>query len=366
MKVAVIGAGVIGLLSALELAEQGVHVDLFDQRLAGAEASWAGGGILSPMYPWRYPSAVNALAQSAKTMYQTWNEKLKPVTEIDFEIHHSGMLIFDENDFALGLSYADQSQNSMQHAQLLQASDILNTNPHISTQFKQALFFPHLANIRNPKLLQSLVCYLKQLPHVQWHEHTQITQLHFEHQRLQHIQDQHGHIYTADEFVFSTGAWSHQFSQQLNIHIPVQPIQGQMALFKAPPGFLPTMCMNEVMYLIPRADGHIVCGSSMQDIGFNKDISPSLQQHILDASYQMVPALKKMPLIQQWAGLRPSSPHGIPYIGVLPHLNNVWLNTGHFRNGLCMGPASAQLLRQLMLQQPLSVDPNVYNPSHLI
>ncbi|MEG0132412.1 MAG: FAD-dependent oxidoreductase, partial [Acinetobacter sp.] len=94
MHIAIIGAGISGLMSALELAEQGCSVDIFDQQQAGQAASWAGGGILSPMYPWRYAPEVNQLAQYGKSLYQMWNEKLLPITGIDFQIHNTGMLIF--------------------------------------------------------------------------------------------------------------------------------------------------------------------------------------------------------------------------------------------------------------------------------
>ena len=101
MHIAIIGAGITGLMSALELLEQGCSITIFDQQAAGQAASWAGGGILSPMYPWRYPDAVNALARHAKPLYQAWNQKLQPVTGIDFQIHETGMLIFDETDFEI-------------------------------------------------------------------------------------------------------------------------------------------------------------------------------------------------------------------------------------------------------------------------
>jgi glycine oxidase len=113
-------------------------------------------------------------------------------------------------------------------------------------------------------------------------------------------------------------------------------------------------------------DGHIICGSSMQECGFNAETSDQIQQNILEAAYEMVPELTQFPVVQNWAGLRPSSPEGIPYIGQLPHLHNVWINLGHFRNGLCMGPASAQLLRQLILKQPTSVDSTIYSPEQLL
>jgi glycine oxidase len=119
MHIAIIGAGVSGLLSALELIEQGCKVTLFDQQHAGQAASWAGGGILSPMYPWRYPQEVNHLAQYGKQLYQDWNRKLFPKTGIDFEIHETGMLIFDEADFEIGLNYKDQYQVPMQHCEYL-------------------------------------------------------------------------------------------------------------------------------------------------------------------------------------------------------------------------------------------------------
>ena len=139
MHIAIIGAGISGLLSALEFAEQGCSVIIFDQQQAGQAASWAGGGILSPMYPWRYPQAVNALAKHGKALYQAWNEKLEPTSGIDFEIHETGMLIFDEADFDIGLNYKDQHQEPMQHCELLQREQLEQVNSRISTRFQQAI-----------------------------------------------------------------------------------------------------------------------------------------------------------------------------------------------------------------------------------
>ena len=79
----------------------------------------------------------------------------------------------------------------------------------------------------------------------------------------------------------------------------------------------------------------------------------------------MVPELANFPVVKQWAGLRPGSPTGVPYIGKLPELHNAWANFGHHRNGLCMGPGSARLLRQLILKQPTLVSPDAYNPERL-
>ena len=365
MHIAIIGAGVSGLLTALELVERGCTVTLFDQQQTGSAASWAGGGILSPMYPWRYPQEVNALARYGKQGYLKWNEKLKPVTGIDFEIHETGMLIFDEDDFEIGLDYAHQHLDPMQQAEYLQHEQIEQVNSLVSPQLQHAIYFPQLANVRNPRLLQSLKVYLQQHPNVIIHEHCPVTDLNTQQQRLVSIRTADGQQHFADQYVLATGAWSAKWSKQLEIEIPVQPVQGQMLLFKTPIDWLPTMCMNKVMYLIPRQDGHVVCGSSMRQCGFDTQTTNETLQHIQQACFEMVPELAKFPIVKSWAGLRPSSPEGIPYIGQIPQFDNLWANFGHFRNGLCMGPASAQLLAELIMGQTPSFNAEDYSPQRL-
>lgn len=365
MHIAIIGCGISGLLTALELLEQGCSLSLFDQQKAGKAASWAGGGILSPMYPWRYPNAVNQLAKHGKDLYQQWNEKLKPITGIDFEIHDSGLLIFDAEDFEIGLNYAAQYNEPMQRSELLNRQQLEQTNPHISKQFQNALHFPEISNIRNPRLLKSIIEYLKQHPQVDFYENTWIDRFEIHNDSIQSIQAQNGQTFFADEFVIATGAWSKHWSEQLDCTIPVTPVQGQMLLFKTPEQWLPTMCMNKVMYLIPRQDGHVVCGSSMDHVHFDQRPSIQTQKNIYKACIEMVPELEHFPVVKQWAGLRPSSPTGIPYIGQIPDLSNLWANFGHFRNGLCMGPASARLLTQLMLKQPTLEATSAYSTERL-
>lgn len=366
MHIAIIGAGVSGLLTALELVEQGCEISLFDQQQTGHAASWAGGGILSPMYPWRYPCEVNHLAKDGKALYQHWNAKISPKTGIDFQINETGMLIFDEDNFEIGLNYKNLYNEPMQHCEYLKREQLEHVNPHISTAFQHAIHFPQLANVRNPRLLKSLTAYLKQHPQVKIYENTWIDEFHIQYGKIQSIQAQNGKKFVADQFVIATGAWSNHWSKQLHVQIPVEPVQGQMLLFKTPENWLPTMCMNQVMYLIPRLDGHVVCGSSMNNLGFEHRPSVQTQQNIFKACTQIVPELANFPIVKQWAGLRPSSPTGIPYIGQMPNIGNLWANFGHYRNGLCMGPSSAQLLRQLMLKQPTNVDPTAYSPLQLI
>ncbi len=371
MHVLIIGGGVIGLMTALELALANCEVTILDSQDFGKAASWAGGGILSPMYPWRYPTAVNQLARLGKSLYQEWQPILQQATGLDIEINPSGMLILDKAEFDSGLNWAVQDNDPQQTAQRLNSNEIYEVNPRINIDVKQAVWFEHLANIRNPRLLKALIAYLKQLPNVSMQPYTaaarfEINQANPDTSKVTILVDSNEKHWQADQYVITSGAWTGLLSQQLPQAIPVKPIQGQMILFKAPKDWLPTMVMHNGIYLIPRLDGHIVCGSSTDDVGFNTDMNAEIGLKLKQSAYQMVPELKEMPIVHAWAGLRPSVPDGIPYIGAFPEFRNLWLNTGHFRNGLVMAPASARLLKQQMLGETLIVDDGAYLPVNRI
>lgn len=366
MHVLIIGGGVIGLMSALELSQAGCQVTVLDQQDFGQAASWAGGGILSTMYPWRYRPAVNALARHGKALYQHWQPVLAAVTGMDIEIHHSGMLILDQQDFDTGLGWAQQDNDPQQQAQCLQGTALHQRCSQLNQTIKQGLWFEQLANIRNPRLLKTLISYLQAQPNVRMFSHSRIQQLVQQHGKIEAVLDDRQQRWQADAYVIASGAWSGLLSEQLGWHLPVQPIQGQMILFKTPANWLGQMVMHKGIYLIPRKDGHIVCGSSMLDTGFNTDVNPAIGQQLKQAALDMLPALQDMPIVNAWAGLRPASPLGIPFIGHAPGLHNLWLNTGHFRNGLVMAPVAARMLREQLLGQALSIDDAAYRPDRLL
>lgn len=362
MHILIIGGGIIGLMSALELSQAGCQVTILDQQDLGQAASWAGGGILSTMYPWRYHPAVNALARHGKALYQQWQPVLQANTGLDMQIHHCGMLILDPTEIATGLGWAQLDHDPQQHAQHLDQTALQQLSPQLNSSFKEGVWFPQLANVRNPRLLQSLIAFLSKQPNVQLVPHTQ-AELVVDEQRIRAVKDQHGKLWQADAYVLAGGAWSGLLSQQLDWQLPVKPIQGQMILFKTPANWLSSMVMYKGNYLLPRQDGHIVCGSSMNDVGFDTSVNPAIYRDLQQFAYDTLPALKDMPIVKAWAGLRPSSPQGIPYIGKAEEFDNLWLNTGHFRNGLVMAPASARMLRELILAQPLSIDATAYQVS---
>ncbi|MEC7119722.1 MAG: glycine oxidase ThiO [Pseudomonadota bacterium] len=357
MKTLIIGGGVIGLLSALELARAGYQVTVLDKQQHGQAASWAGGGILSPLYPWRYLPAVNQLASYAPFLYHSLAIELMESTGIDIEVSRCGMLILDHEDRRDALSWYQQHPEN--RAEWQQGQSLQQLNPRLNPSFQQGLWCPDIGHVRNPRLLKALIKHLEKIG-VKLIRNTEIIQFESSGEQISAVIDQQQRRWQADQYVICSGAWSGRLSQLLQVELPIRPIKGQMILYKAPARWLPTIIMHQNMYLIPRLDGHILCGSTLEDQGFDLQTDSQAQQTLIQQAESLAPELASMPIKKHWAGLRPAAPHGIPFIGRTPQYDNLWVNAGHFRNGIVLAPASARLLREQMLNQRTTVTATDY------
>jgi len=178
--------------------------------------------------------------------------------------------------------------------------------------------------------------------------------------RIQGV-DTTGGTFEADTVVLAGGAWSAELLEPLGQHLEVMPVRGQMLLFRGQPGLVRHIVMAGSHYLIPRRDGRILAGSTVERVGFEKSTTPAARAELQQAALELIPALADCAIEQQWAGLRPGSPAGIPFIGPHPAIRDLYVNAGHFRNGLVLGPASACLLADLMLRRTPALDPAPYS-----
>jgi glycine oxidase len=166
--------------------------------------------------------------------------------------------------------------------------------------------------------------------------------------------------FQADSVVVATGAWSGLGLGELATMPQIRPIRGQMLLFKLAPGDLDTILYRNGLYLIPRRDGHVLVGSTLEDAGFDKSTDDATRQRLHSEAAELLPLLKDVQPIQHWAGLRPGSPDNIPIIDRHPDFENVFVNIGHYRYGVTMAPASAELLIDLMEGNTPILDPAPY------
>ncbi|MDX8398845.1 MAG: FAD-dependent oxidoreductase, partial [Gallionellaceae bacterium] len=166
--------------------------------------------------------------------------------------------------------------------------------------------------------------------------------------------------FSADNYILTAGAWSKQVLGQHALQLDIKPIRGQMLLFKFPEPPVRHIVLQGDLYLIPRRDGHLLVGSTLEDVGFDKSITPAAHDSLRQRAEAVLPSLRDMPLAQHWAGLRPASPHNLPTIGRHPRLHNLFLNSGHFRYGVTMAIASVEILMNEMNGTPQAFDVTPY------
>lgn len=339
----VVGGGIIGLLTAWELSQDGLEVMVLERGSIGGEASWAGGGVLTPLYPWRLPEALYPLLEWSQLRYPALAEELTTATGIDPEWTQSGLLILDLEERSQAQSWSERKGASLEQVEGMRLRTL---EPGLDSPAAGALWLPDAAQIRNPRLLQSLRQMIE-LNGVQLREHSEVLSLRRHGDRLNGVETTGGRV-SADYLVIAAGAWSNRLLNGLGLDLAVAPVRGQMILFQAETGIVRRILVSSDYYMIPRRDGHVLVGSTLENVGFDKSVTKRALQSLRDAAKNMLPAIVDYPIARHWAGLRPGSPGGIPSIGPHPKVQGLYVNTGHFRNGLALAPASARLMADLI------------------
>ncbi|BBB24201.1 glycine oxidase [Isorropodon fossajaponicum endosymbiont JTNG4] len=321
----VIGGGVIGMMSARTLAMAGASVTLLDQRECGKESSWAGGGIISPLYPWHYDDLTNELSFASQAVYADLCLQIFEDTGINPQYIQSGLLMMNEYDSLLATQWMDKYNINYQH-------------------HADGALFINIAQVRNPRLLQALKVDILNKG-VNIIEHAQANDLLIKDNQVIGVKTKNKD-YFAQDVVVCSGAWS---SKWLKLTDEVFPMKGQMIVLKSTKGVVENIVLDQGRYIIPRADGRILVGSTMENVGFDGRTDIGVKKSLHEFAYQRFPALLNAKIEHHWAGFRPASLSGKVILGRHEQFEHLLINTGHFRNGLNMAPASADKIKQLII-----------------
>lgn len=355
----IVGGGVIGMMMARTLADSGADVTIVDKNALGQESSWAGGGIVSPLYPWRYRPEITALANWSQGFYPKLAQQLLAETEIDPEYRAGGMLMLRVEDQAEALAWAARHQQPLTQ---VEADFIYQTEPNIAAGKAQAIWMPEVGSIRNPRLGQALKRSLELRPNVRILEHVEIKAIRQMDGQAIGV-DTANSVLSAGQVIVTAGAWSSALLAPIIPSLPIAPVKGQMLVYNAPKGLVNRVVMLDGRYVIPRNDGRILVGSTLEYADFDKQTTEEAKQSLIASAHAILPALKDLEPEHHWAGLRPGSPDGIPFIGAVPSVGKLHLNAGHFRNGLVLAPAATQLLCDQLLGNTPIIDPTPYHPA---
>ncbi len=357
----IIGAGIAGLATAQLLLKQGAAVTLLDRGLVGQESSWAGAGILSPLCPWDYPGVVTNLTSRGAALFPQWVAELQAATGIDPEYDVSGLKILSLSPCGASLDVFPPDVSSL----YVSSPEISPLDTSLAQRWcekhevrlecqAENIFLPDVAQVRNPRLIQALRKHVEMLSG-KIVEQCEVLGIVAKVDHVQSITTTRGE-FKADNFIVSAGAWSKQVLGKNSSQLDIKPMRGQMLLYKFDSPPLSNIILQDGIYLIPRRDGHVLVGSTLEDVGFDKSTTTEARDFLSQCAQRILPQLRDMPIIQHWSGLRPASPHNIPTIGRHPHLKNLYVNSGHFRYGVTMAPSSAEILLNEITGAPQALD----------
>ena len=355
--IVVVGAGILGLLTARELARGGLSVMLVERSFPGREASRASAGILSPLYPWRAPAPMQALAHWSQQYYPVLADDLRRETGIDPELVNSGMLIFDHDEQQVAQAWARYSARPLDY---LEGRQVAICEPGLAgAESRSAVYLPTVAHIHSSRLLKALTEHVYSLG-VPIQNELPVEGLQERNGAITGLRTPDGLI-EAERVVIAAGAWSGQLLESEGLSgYGIRPLRGQIIQFDGPPGLLTRILLDGAKYIVSRRNGNLVVGSTVEDAGFDDGTTADACEMLKEHAARLMPALANLPVQRQWAGLRPGLDADCPLIGEHPEMRGLYLNTGHSRHGLTTAPASARLLADLLLGRSPILDPGEY------
>ncbi|MDQ6954573.1 MAG: glycine oxidase ThiO [Mariprofundaceae bacterium] len=357
MKVVVIGGGIIGCLTACFLKQRGVDVIVLERGKTGQEASLAGAGILCPIHPWFYPDSFSHLINASLAMYTEFRAQLEADTGMSIEWQKSGLLIpfFDDDTSNHWQKAVDWSARFGWHIEQLDTMQTLQLEPTLSPQLRRSLRWPEVAQLRNPRLLQAVRCWMQQLD-VELHEHCEVTSLLSNQGTVSGVQCADGQGFESDQVLLASGSWSGELAAQLGFDLPIKPVKGQIVLLKGKSGLMKSIIKHDDAYFVPRADGRVLIGASMEFVGFERGNTEQITNQLMASMLKIAPGLKTATVERQWMGFRPGSPDGLPYLGEVSSMRGLWVASGHYRNGVALAPITAKVMTAKILGEPVDVD----------
>ena len=377
MRNIVVGGGVIGLSIAFELSSRGQNVVLIEQDKFGRKASWAGAGILMPANRETAIHPMEHLEAIGHDGHRQWSSELLEQTGIDNGYRECGGLYIARTlgeAAALTGLLLEWGERQIEFQQL-DFAEFSNRFEHLAASttnnpaFK-AVWVPGESQFNNRRHIEALIAACQRAG-VEMIEECGSASVNVSGERVESVSIAADKI-AGDNFLFAAGPWTEELVEPLGVSLPMQPVRGQIAMYKIDISFAPNAriangpIINEgSRYLVPRTDGHILAGATIEEVGFNSQTTESEIAGLRSWAEGVAPQLNDSTFVKSWAGLRPGTYDGFPYLGRLGQFENALVATGHFKTGLQLSPATAIVLADLVEGKNPAVDLKPLSPSRV-
>jgi glycine oxidase len=363
VDVVVVGAGVLGSSVALRLAQAGRKVVVLERAVPGAEASSAAGGILSPGVEAAEPGPFYALCRASLARYPGLVRDVEALSGMSVGLRGGGTLevALDDDHAKVLAARAEKIQRHGLPVEVLDDAAVRRLEPGLSREARGALHFGDESSL-DPRLLGRAL-YVAAARAGATFVTGQVRRIVVEGGRAVGVDHDAGRI-EADRVVLAAGAWSLRVEGNGLPAGAVRPVRGQIALLDTRPPLLARVVFSGHGYVVPRADGRVLCGSTMEEVGFEKAVTAGGLRHVLDVAIGIAPALADAPVVETWSNFRPASPDGLPILGE-GAVAGLLYATGHTRNGILLTAVTADAIAAVALGRAPPVDLAPFSPARL-
>lgn len=364
-EVIVVGGGAIGLAIAREVRARGRTVLVLESGRAGSGASWAAAGMLSPLGEALDPGPFLSFGLESLALWPSLAQDLEEESGVAVELRRSGKLrvAFTEPERLRLHRRLEWAREQGVPAQWMEPAEVTRAVTGIGPSALGGLLLEDDYRVDNRALSQALLASARKKG-AEIREMERVRGVQIDAGRCTGLYLEDGTTLEAGCVVLAAGAWSGRI-QGLPVAVPVRPVRGEMVALR-PAETPPSLILeSESAYLVPRDDGRLLAGATEDEVGFEPGPSASGVHSVLTAAIELMPSLAEARITETWSGFRPGSPDGMPILGAYPEVDDLFLATGHYRNGILLTPATAQSLADLIDGVEPGLLPPEFNPGRV-
>lgn len=362
MRIVIVGGGVIGCAAAYYLARAGAQPVVLERDGIAGEASGAAAGMLIPPVESAPPGPFRDLCFASLALHRDLVPTLEAESGVHVQYRAPGILLAADSEAGAHAmrAYVRWQNAHGREAEWVEGEALRRLEPALSPHLLGAAYLPGEAHL-NPGLLTQAFARAARCHGAEVRPGDAVAGFVHRKGRVAGVRAASGQTTEADAVVLAAGSWTGRLAISLGARVPVRPMRGQMIAYRSTA--LRRMVWGEDGYLVPKAGGSLFAGATVEDVGFRCRTTAAGLAGLRRMARHLAPALRYAQVASDWAGLRPGSPDGLPILGRLPGWENVYVATGHFRNGILLAPVTGKLLSQLVLEGRADTDLRPFDPA---
>lgn len=344
----IVGGGVNGGSIAYQLSKRGYHVLVLEKSRIASKSSGAAAGMLAAQTELDQDGPLFQLAKKSRDMFPSLSEELKGTTGIDIELINKGMY-----KVATSLEQVEEFKKIIdiqlqtgEEAEWHSPEEVLKNEAALSEHLFGAMYIPKDGHVSAYQLsaafMKAAAVYGAEIT-----ENTSVHSFLTNKEKINGVVTDLGEIY-CDQVVVTTGAWSRRLLEKTGIEIPVYPVKGEcFSVTTNKPLFTRTI-FSHGCYIVPKKGGRLIVGATMKPNTFDERVTFDGISTLVERAQKLAPSIIDAEWEKTWAGIRPQTSDGLPYLGSHPQIQGLWIATGHFRNGILLAPVTGELMSDLI------------------